>query len=89
MFQVQLSGAECFMALPGDLIAFMNEHDQSPVGYLFKPGISVQFYSLNDTFPQINEAVAFDTITLPYEFAVQAVIDNGLLHFHLLLIICK
>ena len=79
MLKVKLSDTnECFMALPGDQIAFMSKQDQSPVGYRFKTGISVQSYNLNNTYPKINESVTFDIIPLPYEFALQAVIDKGM-----------
>ena len=79
MLKVKLSDTnECFMAMPDDQIAFMSKQDQAPVGYLSKPGISVQSYNLNNTYPKINESVTFDIIPLPYEFALQAVIDRGM-----------
>ena len=78
-FQILLQTSYCFYIEPGDRLGFTNEMSSSPVGYVFvSSGLNVISASITgDNYPHINDTVAFDTLELPYEFAISAIVDIG------------
>ena len=79
LFQIPLSGSECHLVRSGDLLAFLNIPDPAPVGYIFSGSNFVRSFTLpdNSSTPIVGSLLTFDTLTVPYQFALAAAYDQG------------
>ena len=83
-----LSGSMCFRVRQNDRLAFLSTTEQAPIGHEFvSSGTDGLFYTHNGTsLPSVNNDVQFDTLPMPYEFAVSVALDLGTWKCYLLFV---
>ena len=81
LLQVPLSGNQCFRVQQNDRLAFLSTSEDAPIGHDFvTSGTDGLFYThdgITANLPQLNTDYTFDTLKIPYEFAISVAMDLG------------
>ncbi len=77
LFQFYLQDSECFHVKANDRLGFTNVQDSSLPGYAFLTNGHNTLTLAYTRFPTVGSAKPFDTLKLPYQFAIEAVVDEG------------
>jgi hypothetical protein len=77
--QIYLNGTECCRVQRFDRLGFMNELDQSALGYVFEQvdAGGMEPLSLPQKLPVVGDIVQFFSNHFPYRFALAAAYDAG------------
>jgi len=79
--QIYLSGNECCGVQTSDRVGFVNELSSGALGYQFQSnGVDNWFAAApfnSSLLPNIADIVDFDTLSVPYAFALTAAYDTG------------
>ena len=80
MDQISLPVAKAIPTQDGDRLGFTNELDAGPIGYSFDtstPGPLSLSLASGATYPEVGQYVTFDSVGVPYNFAVGLMYNVG------------
>ena len=79
--QIYLNESECCGVESSDRLGFVNERSHGALGYQFESSGVDNWFAKSpfntSLLPSVGDVVVFDTLSVPYAFALTAAYDTG------------